>query len=339
MLFLLIITGLTSGANAFATGCSDLLRDGVRNELSTTGSDAYEGQFHSLMCDSTLEVTEITSSSSGGASFGFGSLSLGGSKAKAQLFKETYEHLACSQFSSELTTLQESTLQSSIIDSNIVDAFVQCKALEAQGLVVEVDASPTNEKVVIFNIRFEGDPNGETINGYSILPGYAATCDDTNFKPGPLDVDTYYLNCVRNESVLEGYTIRLHTSEGNYTHHQKAIPGVRTLTDIENSIALLQSSTTRLELDTSQLESHTAQLQADSKQWPDGKYCIFQAGGFCPSGFTAKSGHLRALHMYSTNSWYVGPVVFGDSQIKCHGSYCGRYGRWAADLTIKACCK
>jgi len=175
MLFLLITTGLATGTNAFATGCSDLLREGVRNELSTTSIDVYEGQLHSWMCDSTLEVTEITSSGSGSASFGLigfgGSLSLGGSKAKAQQFKETYERLACSQSSSELTTLQESTLQSSIIDSNIVDAFVQCKALEAQGLVVEVDASPTNEKVVIFNIRFEGDPNGETINGYSILPG------------------------------------------------------------------------------------------------------------------------------------------------------------------------
>lgn len=72
--------------------------------------------------------------------------------------------------------------------------------------------------------------------------------------------------------------------------------------------------------------------------WPTGSYCIFRAGGSCPTGFTAYSGHMAAISLFAANSTYITPVTFGDSQISCHG-YCGQYGNWAGELWLKVCCK
>ena len=79
------------------------------------------------------------------------------------------------------------------------------------------------------------------------------------------------------------------------------------------------------------------QLKGNIGKWPVGKYCIFRSGGSCPTGFTLRSGHLRALATYASNTSYIYPVEFGDSSIKCHG-YCGQYGNWA-ELNLNICCK
>ena len=176
-----------------ASECSYLLRDGVRNEVRVTGLSMSNGMLHTAMCDSTVKVIETSRNSGKGSSYGIGvggySFSFGSSKSTAEEFKSMYEHQACSSLSSELSTFQQDILESSIIDSNMVNSFVECKALEERGLIVTPKPSPFNETTLNFDIKFEGDPDGETINGYSINPSYAASCE-SDFVEGPREVDT-----------------------------------------------------------------------------------------------------------------------------------------------------
>ncbi|MDP3042928.1 MAG: hypothetical protein Q8N21_00805 [bacterium] len=72
--------------------------------------------------------------------------------------------------------------------------------------------------------------------------------------------------------------------------------------------------------------------------WPPGSYCIFMGGGSCPTGFTQKSGYMRAISLYAANSSYIVPVTFGNSNIQCHGA-CGQYGNWIGELNLNICCK
>jgi len=71
--------------------------------------------------------------------------------------------------------------------------------------------------------------------------------------------------------------------------------------------------------------------------WPDGSYCIF-ANGACPPGFSRHSGHMRAISLFAATPSYIKQVVFGDSNIKCHGA-CGQYGNWIGELNLAICCK
>jgi hypothetical protein len=72
-------------------------------------------------------------------------------------------------------------------------------------------------------------------------------------------------------------------------------------------------------------------------QWPSGSYCIL-ASGSCPSGFSRRSGYMKAISLFASDGRYIKQETFGDSKIKCHGG-CGQYGNWIGELYINACCK
>lgn len=318
-----LFIGLISASASFSTlasECSALLQDGIFNHYSFNSNQSTQAEVHNALCDSSKEIIDTSKSGSSGFSFGISvggdALSLGSSSQSAKNFKNVYESQICTAENRTLSFEHQETLQTSIVDTNAVDAFVDCKKLEETGIIVDVSQNDFNEAVVTIDITFIGDPDGETIEGYQVVPESAATCNDTNFQPGPIAVDTYYLNCVRNDNFNSGYAIRIHTSEGNYTHNQPATPGTPML---------------------SVLESEVASLRGEVGEWPEGQYCIFQGGGSCPSEFTAHEGSLRAIRQYSANGSYIKSAAFGDSTIKCHGS-CGQYGPYG-ELNLKVCCK
>lgn len=319
-LFLISLFGCSSSASVLASECSSLLQDGVFNHYSFNSNSNTQAEVHNTLCDSTKEIVDTSKSGSSGGSFGLNigsdKLSIGSSRESAKAFKNVYESQICTAENRELTYSNEEILQQSVVDKNIVDAFVDCKKLEENGVIVDVTQNIYNEAIISIDITFIGDPDGETIGGYQVVPNNAATCNDTNFKPGPIEVDTYYLNCVRNSNYNSGYAIRIHTSEGNYTHNQPATPGTPML---------------------SLLESEVASLRAKVGDWPEGQYCIFQGGGVCPGGFTASEGSLRAIRQYSAGGGYIKAAKFGDSSIKCHGG-CGQYGPYG-EINLKVCCK
>ncbi|XP_031550847.1 uncharacterized protein LOC116288220 isoform X2 [Actinia tenebrosa] len=102
---------------------------------------------------------------------------------------------------------------------------------------------------------------------------------------------------------------------------------------LQSQASLLQNLSQELQT----AKQETEKVKASLGQWPAGSYCILASGG-CPKGFTKKSGHMRALNMYSHTPTYIQPVHFGSSRITCHGK-CGQYGNWVGDLYISACCK
>ena len=75
----------------------------------------------------------------------------------------------------------------------------------------------------------------------------------------------------------------------------------------------------------------------DIDNWPSGHYCIL-ASGHCPSGFSRRSGYMRAINIFAGSGSYINQGSFGDSKIQCHGR-CGQYGKWIGELYITACCK
>ncbi len=314
------ILSSTISVGATASECSALLQDGIFDHYSFSAHESTQAEVHNALCDFSKEIVDTSKDGSSGSNFGITigdkKLSLGSSSKSAKDFKSVYERQICTSENRELNYESEDVLQTSIVNKEVVDAFVDCKKLEENGIIVDVTKNKFNESIVTIDITFIGDPDGETIEGYQIIPASAATCNDTNFKPGPLAVDTYYLNCQRNEGFTSGYAIRIHTSEGNYTHNQPATPGTPML---------------------SVLESEVASLRGEVGEWPDGQYCIFRAGGSCPTGFTSNEGYLRAIKQYSASGGYIKSATFGDSAVKCHGG-CGQYGAYG-DLILKVCCK
>jgi len=73
-------------------------------------------------------------------------------------------------------------------------------------------------------------------------------------------------------------------------------------------------------------ENHVTTKDYVDNKWPDGHYCIFQAGGSCPSGFTG------------------GEIIFDTednrNEDSCHGSY-GDSGKvnTMSGIKLKLCCK
>ena len=79
-------------------------------------------------------------------------------------------------------------------------------------------------------------------------------------------------------------------------------------------------------------------LDSRAGSWPAGSYCIFMGGGSCPTGFTQRTGYMRAISLYNGSSSYINQVTFGNSNIRCHGA-CGQYGSWTGELNLNICCK
>ncbi|WP_069469843.1 hypothetical protein [Candidatus Marithrix sp. Canyon 246] len=101
-------------------------------------------------------------------------------------------------------------------------------------------------------------------------------------------------------------------------------------------ITFENGSSQRVELSSVPYAFHAKTVETNN--WPQGNYCILQAGGSCPKGFTGNSAYMRAIRLYSGNSNYIKESKFGDSSINCHGG-CGQYGQWTGELHLKVCCK
>ena len=100
----------------------------------------------------------------------------------------------------------------------------------------------------------------------------------------------------------------------------------------------IENSTNILNAVQKQIKDLTRRIQTiQTNSWPSGSYCILQSGP-CPTGFTSKSGYMRAIQMYAGNGAYMKAVTFGDSIIKCHDN-CARSNGWIGDIYLNSCCK
>ncbi|WP_141731508.1 hypothetical protein [Oligoflexus tunisiensis] len=115
-------------------------------------------------------------------------------------------------------------------------------------------------------------------------------------------------------------------------------------TDLARIVALQEAKIQALtkELETRIKPDLESCKNANNKaSWAEGRLC-FLSNGACPAGFTKQAGHIRGMRIYqdvNNAASYLTPANFGDSSIGWHGGTPYRYGEYAGDLHLSACCR
>ena len=107
--------------------------------------------------------------------------------------------------------------------------------------------------------------------------------------------------------------------------------------ELTRKIDELMISNQKLQASNQKLELSMKNIQTNPP-WPKGHYCIFKSGT-CPLGFIEKSGHMKAIGMYSGVGWYFKENNFGDSRISCHQSCSKTVDNWHGEFVLVTCCK